>query len=100
MSSRYKSVVGWERYGDMLLLRMKLSQPELKRVWPGGPSLAEPEGELRLLYDEILSFDDVRAAIDAGADEKFSTADIRLFASAVDTLKPVSGYRQPQILPS
>jgi len=100
LRSRYKEIVGWERYGDMLLLRMKLSQPELKRVWPGARSIRKPEGEVRLLYDEILSFDDVRAAVDAGPDEKFTTADIRLFSSALDTLKPVSTHRQPQIVPS
>lgn len=100
MRSRYKGIVGWERYGDMLLLRMELSQPELRNVWPGVPSITKPEGEIRLLYDEILSFDDVRAAVDAGPDEKFATTDIRLFSSALDTLKPVSPHHQPQMVPS
>lgn len=93
MRSRYKSIVGWERYGDMLLLRMKLSQPELKRVWPGAPSVTEPEGEIRLLYDEILLFDDVRAAVDeevTNPDHKYSGSDIRLFKQALDTLKPIA----------
>lgn len=90
MSSRYRSVVGWERYGDMLLLRMKLSQPELRNVWPGAPSLTEPRGEVRLLFDELLPFDDVKNALIESTQNphgKYSAADLRLLGQALERLQ-------------
>ena len=97
MGSRFKSVVGWERYGDMLLLRMKLSQPELRNVWPGTPSLTKPESEVRLLYDELLPFEDVKAAIIESTQNphgRYSAADLRLLGQALErlqlTAKPIS----------
>lgn len=85
MGSRFKSIVGWEKYGDNLLLRMKLSQPELRRVWPGAPSAARPEGEVRFLYDELLSYDDVKSAIIESTQNPhgpYSSADLRLLGIA------------------
>lgn len=86
----------------MLLLRMKLSQPELRNVWPGTPSLTKPESEVRLLYDEVLPFDDVRAAVDeesTNPDSKFAAADIRLLKDALATLKPVSSQHLTMPVP-
>lgn len=91
MGSRFKSTVGWERYGDQFLLRMKLSQPELKRVWPGAPSVSPPEGEVRLLYDELLSYDDVKNAILDSTQTpygKYSAADLRLLSQALASIAP------------
>jgi hypothetical protein len=68
---------------------MKLAQPELKRVWPGAPSLEKPEGEVRLLYDELISYDDVKDAIIESTQVPhgmYSTADLRLFGKALGQL--------------
>jgi hypothetical protein len=65
---------------------MKLAQPELRRVWPGAPSLEKPEGEVRLLYDEIISYDDVKDSIVESTQVphgKYSAADLRLFGKAL-----------------
>lgn len=90
VSSRFKSVIGWERYGDHLLLRMKFSQPELRRVWPGAPSASKPEGEVRLLYDELLSYDDVKSAVIESTQVphgQYSAADLRLLAKALGEIR-------------
>ena len=91
MVSRFRSVVGWERYGDILLLRMKLTQPELRRIWPGAPSLTEPQGEMRVLHDELISYADVLAAVIESTQNprgKYSAADLRLFDEALSRLHP------------
>lgn len=88
MGSRFKSTVGWERYGDHLLLRMKLSQPELRRVWPGAPSASTPQGEVRLLYDQLLSYDDVKNAVIESTQTPhgpYSSADLRLLGLALSS---------------
>jgi len=64
---------------------MKLTQPELRRVWPGAPSLTEPQGEMRLLHDELISYDDVLAAVIESTQNpqgKYSGADLRLLGKA------------------
>lgn len=86
MGSRYKGIVGWERYGDLLLLRMKLTQPELRNVWPGTPSITRPESEVRLLFDELLPYDDVKAAIIESTQTphgSYSASDLRLLGKAL-----------------
>jgi hypothetical protein len=68
---------------------MKLTQPELRRVWPGAPSLTEPQGEMRILYDELICYDDVLSAVAASPQKpegKYSTADIRLLGKALENL--------------
>jgi len=106
LSSRFKSVVGWERYGDILLLRMKLTQPELRRVWPGAPSLTEPQGEMRILYDELISYDDVKDAVIESTQNpqgKYSAADLRLLGKALgdipEALRPRRQYLPEPIQP-
>lgn len=98
MVSRFKSTVGWEKYGDLLLLRMKLSQPELRRVWPGAPSATTPQGEVRLLYDQLLSYNDVKNAISDRTQTphgQYSESDLRLLNQALASLKPKAVAMSP-----
>jgi hypothetical protein len=46
-----------------MFLRMNLTEPRLTRVWPGVPSIEQPEGEMRLLTQMLLPRADVRKAI-------------------------------------
>jgi hypothetical protein len=46
-----------------MMLRMNLTEPRLTRVWPGTPSVDEPQGEMRLLTQMLLTRADVRKAV-------------------------------------
>jgi hypothetical protein len=63
MSDFFKGIAGWERHGGEMLLRLNLAEPRLTRVWPGSPSADEPQGEMRLLSQMMLTRADVRKAI-------------------------------------
>lgn len=63
MSDIFKGIAGWERHGSEMMLRMKLAEPCLRKVWPGAPSIEPPEGEMRLLTEVVLPRADVRKAI-------------------------------------
>lgn len=63
MRDRFRSVVGWEKFAGQWLLRLKLAEPELTKVWPGTPSIEKPEGELRTLAEQVLTRDEVTRAV-------------------------------------
>lgn len=63
MSDFFKGIAGWERYGSEMLLRMNLTEPRLTRVWPGTPSVEEPQGEMRLLTQMVLTRANARKAL-------------------------------------
>lgn len=63
MGDRFRSVVGWEKFAGHWLLRLKLAEPELTKVWPGTPSIEEPEGQLRTLAEQVLTRDEVTRAV-------------------------------------
>lgn len=60
MSDFFKGIAGWERHGSEMMLRMNLTEPRLTRVWPGAPSVEQPQGEMRLLTQMLLTREDVR----------------------------------------
>ncbi len=49
LKNRFKDIAGWEKIGSTTLLRVNLAEPELTEVWPGGPSIDEPQREQRML---------------------------------------------------
>lgn len=63
MSDFFKGIAGWERHGSEMMLRMNLTEPRLTRVWPGAPSVEEPQGEVRLLTQVVLTRADVRKIV-------------------------------------
>lgn len=69
MSDFFKGIAGWERHGSEMMLRMNLTEPRLTRVWPGAPTVDEPQGEMRHLTQMLLTRTDVRKAV---ADRKFA----------------------------
>jgi hypothetical protein len=78
---------GWERHGSEMMLRMNLTEPRLTRVWPGTPSAGEPQGEMRLLTQIVLTRADVRKAItDLAYAEScsFSANDLALLRRALN----------------
>lgn len=86
MDSQFKSIVGWEKFAGQWLLRMKLAEPALKKVWPGPPSLSEPQGEVRLLAEQVLTISDVTRAVTDSlyrADLKYSEQDLALLWRAL-----------------
>jgi hypothetical protein len=87
MSDVFKGIVGWERHGSEMMLRMNLTQPRLTRVWPGTPSADPPEGEMRLLTEMLLTRADVRSAVTDRAYAEacgYSTADLALLRRALN----------------
>lgn len=69
MSDFFKGIAGWERHGSEMMLRMNLAEPRLTRVWPGTFSVEQPEGEMRLLTQMLLTRTDVRKAT---TDQKYA----------------------------
>lgn len=63
MSDFFKGIAGWERHGSEMMLRMNLTEPRLTRVWPGAPSVEQPQGEMRLLTQMLLTRADIRKAV-------------------------------------
>jgi hypothetical protein len=65
---------------------MNLSEPRLRRVWPGSGSAERPEGEVRLLSQMMLTCADVRKAVTDRAYAQscgFSGPDIALLRRAL-----------------
>ena len=87
MSDFFKGIVGWERHGSEMMLRLNLTQPHITHVWPGSGSLSEPEGEARLLTQMLLTRADVRRAVSGRwyeEDSRFSAADLALLRRALN----------------
>jgi hypothetical protein len=87
MSDFFKGIVGWERHGSEMMLRMNLTQPHITHVWPGSPSVSEPVGEKRLLTQMLLTRADVRRAVSGRwyeEDFRFSAGDIALLRRALN----------------
>ena len=86
MKGHFQSIVGWEKFAEQWLLRMKLAEQQLKPVWPGTPGVERPGGERCLLAEEVLTIGDVtRAVTDAAFRTKsdYSESDIKLLWHAL-----------------
>ena len=87
MSDFFKGIVGWERHGSEMMLRLNLTQPHITHVWPGSGSLSEPEGETRLLTQMLLTRAEVRRAVRDrcyAESRRFSAADLALLRRALN----------------
>jgi len=87
MGSQFKKVVGWEKFGGEVFLRLELNKPRISAVWPGDPSLEKPEAQLRRLTDMVMTRDDIYALITdpiEAADSGLSGDDLKMLGRALE----------------
>jgi hypothetical protein len=87
MGSQFKKVVGWEKFGGEVFLRVELNKPRISAVWPGDPSLEKPEAQLRRLTDMVMTRDDIYALITdpiEAADSGLSGDDLKMLSRALE----------------
>lgn len=87
MGSQFKKVVGWEKFGGEVFLRIELNKPRISAVWPGDPSLEKPEAQLRRLTDMVMTRDDIYALITdpiEAADSGLSGEDLKMLSRALE----------------